>query len=72
MREPRQALTARAAALARYKPIPSAGGLRQESGTDEVTAAVEAARQAGVIGVSMYSWSGVKPGQLVSMQEEPR
>ena len=54
------------------EPIHSAGGLLQDSGTDEVTAAVEAARQAGVIGVSMYSWSGVKPGQLVSMQEEPR
>ncbi|CCM62171.1 MAG: hypothetical protein GX471_10250 [Candidatus Microthrix parvicella] len=50
-------------------PIHSAGGLLQDSGTDEVTAAVEAAEQAGVIGVSMYSWSGVKPGQLVSMQE---
>lgn len=52
-------------------PIHSAGGLLGESGVDEVTAAVETAREAGVIGVSMYSWSGVKAGQLVSMQEEP-
>lgn len=53
-------------------PIHSAGGLLGESDVDEVTAAVETARKAGAIGVSMYSWSGVKPGQLVSMQEEPR
>lgn len=53
-------------------PIHSAGGLLGESDADEVTAAVETARKAGAIGVSMYSWSGVEPGQLASMQEEPR
>ena len=53
-------------------PIHSAGGLLGDSDVDDVTAAVETAREAGAIGVSMYSWSGVKPGQLISMQEEPR
>ncbi len=49
-------------------PVHSAGGLLNESDTAQVSAAVEAARRHGVIGVSMYSWSGYRPGQMESMR----
>ncbi|MEZ5371167.1 MAG: hypothetical protein R2704_00115 [Microthrixaceae bacterium] len=49
------------------EPIHSAGGLLQNSSGGDVAAAATTARATGAIGVSMYSWSGVKPGQLESM-----
>lgn len=50
-------------------PVHNAGGLLQESDTAQVSAATETARSHGVIGISMYSWSGYQAGQMDAMNE---
>ena len=50
-------------------PVHNAGGLLQDSDAAEVGAATAEARRHGVIGISMYSWSGYQPGQMDAMNE---
>ncbi len=50
-------------------PVHNAGGLLQDSDATQVGAATATARRHGVIGISMYSWSGYQPGQMDAMNE---